>query len=116
LDIRGRERAGIRPQNTRLQQALKKYPPATWRFEILEKLPPACAEETLRAAEQRHIDRLCTYRKSKGFNVFPAVYAGNGPAQKAGRRFKRKVLRKMKARQREYWRAWQARQQMEGRT
>jgi hypothetical protein len=99
--------------NRRLQKAFKKYPPGTWRFELLETLPGGCTVAALRAAEQRHIDRFCTYKESSGFNVFPAVYAGNGPAQKAGRRFKRKILSEMKERQREFLQAWRAERSVE---
>ena len=113
LNVTKRERAGIRAQNSRLAKTLKKYPPHTWRFEILERLRPGCATEQLRTAEQRWIDRLRTWSASSGFNMLPAVYAGDGPAQKAGRRFKRKILSEMKERQREFLQAWRAERSVE---
>jgi len=54
----------------------------------------ACRVEDLRSAEQRHIDRLGTWKARGGFNIHPAVWAGNGPAQKAGRRFRRNTMLK----------------------
>lgn|GEM_PF-4406236 len=95
--------------NRRLQKAFKKYPPETWRFELLETLPGGCTVAALRAAEQRHIDRFCTYKESSGFNMDPAVYADDGPAQKAYRRRRTKINRAIHARQRE-WRAYWAEQ------
>lgn len=54
----------------------------------------SCRVEDLRSAEQRHIDRLGTWKARGGFNIHPAVWAGNGPAQKAGRRFRRNTMLK----------------------
>src|SRR5262249_3571926 len=70
-----RPRWGIKPSNSRLASAIKKYPAETWTFELLQLLPPACAVPALRAAEQHHIERLHTRDHKHGFNILPAVFA-----------------------------------------
>jgi hypothetical protein len=71
--------------NARIDAALARYPSETWSFEILQRLPPGCSRQDLRRAEQNHIDRLRTWEPEHGFNVTPAVWDGDGPAQRAGR-------------------------------
>lgn len=39
-NIEKRPHAAVDRENPRLLKAFKKYPPETWRFEILETLPP----------------------------------------------------------------------------
>ena len=43
------------------------YPSETWTYEVLEKLPPGCSEETMLHAEQSHIERLRSWMKEHGF-------------------------------------------------
>jgi hypothetical protein len=69
-------RGGLWRINNRIRAVVKKYPPETWAFEILEELLPECSEQELRAAEQRHIDRLGTLDPDRGFNINPAVREG----------------------------------------
>ena len=69
--------------NSRISAA--QVPPDGWRFEILQCLRPGCSRAELRAAEQRHIDRLMSWLPEHGFNIAPADWAGDGPAQRAGR-------------------------------
>lgn len=83
----GRKRAdeGIGRSNQRLEAAFTQYPPETWVYEVLEHLPPGCSEQTLREAEQRHIDRLRSWLPEFGFNIAPAVWDEDGPMQRAVR-------------------------------
>jgi hypothetical protein len=70
----GKSRAGALARgNTRICIALKDYPAATWRYEVLESFAPGCGELELRSAEQWHTDRLRTLMPEHGFNMFPAV-------------------------------------------
>src|SRR6476620_9918210 len=71
-DIRRRADHGIQRSNTRLRLAFEQYPPETWRYEVLELLPPGCSKRKLHAAEQRHINRLHSCEPDSGFNVVPA--------------------------------------------
>jgi hypothetical protein len=71
-DIRRRADHGIQRSNTRLRLAFEQYPPETWRYEVLELLPPGCSKRKLHAAEQRHINRLRSCEPDSGFNVAPA--------------------------------------------
>jgi hypothetical protein len=94
LDVRRRERTGITPQNPWLERALKKHPPETWRFEILESFKPGkCSINELRAAEQRWMKHYGTWKQPNGFNRIPAVWAGDGPHQRAARRWRAKIIR-----------------------
>jgi hypothetical protein len=71
-DRRSRANRGIGRFNARLAVAFEQYPPETWTYEILELLAPGCSEQELRAAEQRHIDRLRSCEPDAGFNIWPA--------------------------------------------
>jgi hypothetical protein len=86
-DIRNRERKGIARMNERLRVVFKQHPPATWKFEVLERLRPGCSDVVLRRAEQRWIDALRTQDPEHGFNVDPAVSIWRPPlsATKHGR-------------------------------
>ena len=66
-DGRKRDDRGIERSNPRLEEAFKQYPPETWTYEVLERLPPGCSRQELREAEQRHIDRLQTWSPEFGF-------------------------------------------------
>jgi hypothetical protein len=69
-DRRNRANRGIGRSNARLAVAFKQYPPETWTYEILELLTPGCSEQELRAAEQRHIDRMRSCEPDAGFNTY----------------------------------------------
>jgi hypothetical protein len=84
-DSRKREGYGIARANPRLLAAFELHPPETWTFEVLERLPPGCSIQTLREAEQHHIDCLRSWLPEFGFNMAPAVWTADGPAQRAGR-------------------------------
>jgi hypothetical protein len=92
-------RGGISRANSRLLDAFEQYPPETWIYEILEQLPPGCSDQVIREAEQRHIDRLRSWDPAVGFNMHPAIWEGEGPAQQAARQWRVEINR-----------AWQARQ------
>jgi hypothetical protein len=91
-DCRKRGDEGIRRTNSRLLAAFEKYPPETFIYEVLERLPRRCPKWELRAAEQRHIDRLRSWAPEAGFNVDPAVWEGDGPAHRAARQFRAEVI------------------------
>jgi hypothetical protein len=80
-----RASGGIHRSNPRLLAAFQIYRPETFVFEILERLPLRCSEWKLRKAEQRHINRLRSWKPEAGFNMNPAVWQGDGPSQRAGR-------------------------------
>jgi hypothetical protein len=84
---RERSSGGIQRSNPRLLAAFEQYPPETFVFEILERLPPDCGVWKLRKAEQRHINRLRSWKPEAGFNMHPAIWQGDGPSQRAGRQF-----------------------------
>jgi hypothetical protein len=88
---------GIARSNSRLVRAYEQYSPETWTCEVLERLPPGCSTRDLRKAEQRHIDRLRAWSPDAGFNLAPAIWEDNGPAQRAGRKFRAMVLSRWKA-------------------
>jgi hypothetical protein len=71
-DSRRRADEGLRRSNARLVAAFEQHPSETWTYEILELLPPGCSLEELRAAEQRHIDRLRSREPDAGFNILRA--------------------------------------------
>ena len=74
-DIRKRNARGVDRSNSRLAAAFAQYPPESWIFEILEVLPPGCTVQELRAAEQRHMERLHSLDPQHGFNIWPAIWA-----------------------------------------
>ena len=82
---RDRNLRGLERSNSWLLEAFEKYPPETWSFEVLEKLPYGCSREEMFDAEQRHIERLGSWMKELGFNIYPAVWEGSTPAILAGR-------------------------------
>jgi len=72
--LRFARKSAIRPMDQRaFVVALKTYPFDPWRFEVIERLPPGCSLRELRVAEQRHIERLGTWRPDRGFNTRPAA-------------------------------------------
>lgn len=83
--IRNRDRRGLGRSNTRMLKTFGRHPPKSWSFEILERLSPDCSKLELRRAEQHHIDRLRSWMPECGFNMNPAVWNGDGPAQRAAR-------------------------------
>jgi hypothetical protein len=91
-DCRKRGDRGIQRTNARLLAAFEKYPPETFIYEVLEHLPRRCPESELRAAEQRHIDRLQTWAPEAGFNISPAIWKGDGPSQRAARQFRAAII------------------------
>jgi hypothetical protein len=101
-NIRNREKGWVAwwGLSRRLRAALDRHPPATWSFEILEWLPPRCAKEERLKAEQHHIDRLRSWSSQHGFNTNPAWWSGTGPSQRAGRRWKSELLKRINAEQR----------------
>jgi hypothetical protein len=109
-DSRNRAAIGIYRSNERLEAAFEQYPPETFVFEILEQLQPGCTAQQLRKAEQRHINRLRSWKPEAGFNVYPAIWKGDGPSQRGGREFSRariavihEDLRQRVAAQRQKW-------------
>lgn len=65
----GHSRTRIARSNSRLASAFKQYPLERWTYEVLERLPRGCSKLDLRAAEQRHIDRLRSWAPDAGFNI-----------------------------------------------
>jgi hypothetical protein len=86
--ISKRDDHGIARSNPRLLAAFEQHPPEDWTFEVLERLHPGCSKRELREAEQRHIDALRSWSPETGFNIYPAIWEGEGPAQRAGRQWK----------------------------
>lgn len=72
-DLRTRAVNGLLRSNRRIKAVIEKYPPETWRFEVLERLPSRRPFREALEAEQRHIDRLGTLNTERGFNVYAAV-------------------------------------------
>jgi hypothetical protein len=81
-DLGTRSVKGLLRNNRRIKAALEKYPPETWRFEILERLPSGRPFQEAVEAEQRHIERLGTLNPKRGFNVNAAV-GGSVPGLRA---------------------------------
>jgi hypothetical protein len=92
-NMRHRHKEGIVNGNWRVRAAFDRHPPETWSFEILEWLPPDCSKRERFKAEQRHIDRLETWSPEHGFNIYPAWWHGNGPAQRIGRQLRAEAMR-----------------------
>jgi hypothetical protein len=95
VNIRNRKQLGVhRPHaNPRVLKALKRYPPETWIFEILERMPRGILLEDLLRAEQRHIERLRSWNPLFGFNIFPAIWENDTPGVRAGREYLRAAWR-----------------------
>jgi hypothetical protein len=74
--IRARARFGLKRDGYRIFEAEAQFPPNTWRFEVLELLPPECSKQELLEAEQRHMDRLGALNPEFGFNWAPAIRKG----------------------------------------
>jgi hypothetical protein len=72
-DLRARPLKGLSRSNRRIEAVIEKYPPETWRFEVLERLPSRRPFQEAVEAEQRHIERLGTLSPERGFNVVSAV-------------------------------------------
>jgi hypothetical protein len=89
----GRKRPdiGIARSNSRLEEAFAQYPPEAWTYEVLEQLPSDCSRQARLEAEQHHIDRLQTWSPEFGFNIEPAIWTGDGPAQRAGRQYRASI-------------------------
>jgi hypothetical protein len=98
-----RKRGGIQRSNPRLLAAFELHPPETWIFEVLERLPPGCSIQTLREAEQRHIDRLRSWLPEFGFNMAPAVWTADGPAQRAARQRAAAILATTRQKRKLWW-------------
>jgi hypothetical protein len=84
-NIEERDEDGICRLNPWLAAAFERYPPETFVFEILERLPPGSSKREMREAEQRHIERLRSWSPENGFNIYPAVWDGDGAGQVAAR-------------------------------
>jgi hypothetical protein len=82
-DHRERAKSEIGRRNPRLERAFAIYPPETWTFEVLQRLPPASSFEEALAAEQIHIERLRSWHPRHGFNMVPASWTDAGPAAMA---------------------------------
>ena len=80
-----RDRRGLERSNLWIDEALLTYPPETWTYEVLEKLPPGCSKKTLCHVEQQHIERLRSWMPEHGFNIHPAWWFGTTPGVLAGR-------------------------------
>jgi hypothetical protein len=85
-NIEERNEGGICRLNPWLAAAFERHPPETFVFEVLERLTPGCTKRELRAAEQRHIERLRSWSPEAGFNFYPAVWGGDGVGQVAARK------------------------------
>lgn len=72
-DNRKRAEQGIQRSNPYLLAAFEKHPPESFKYELLELLPPGCSERKLRTAEQRHIDHFQSWSPD-GFNIYPAIW------------------------------------------
>ena len=107
-DGRRRNAYGICRSNAWLEEAFRQYPPETFTYEELEWLPPGCAEEKLRAAEQRYINRFHSWAREFGFNILPAKWKGNSLGQRVARQRASLRTKRQLAEQRL---KWQARQQ-----
>jgi hypothetical protein len=94
-DCRKREARGIARSNPWLKAAFERYPPDTFTYEILERLPRGCSIEQLREAEQRHIERLRSWDQERGFNICPATWNGDGPGFLAARQRRAEQTREM---------------------
>lgn len=101
-DCRRRDQSGLARSNSRLREAFEQWPPEQWRYVLLQRLPPACSRRELRAAEQRHIERLETWTHKGGFNMVPAVMQ-EGPALRAWLRWRRRLSVWTMARRRARW-------------
>lgn len=112
-DSRRRADSGIARSNSRLVVAFERHPPETWVYEVLERLSPGCSKRELHEAEQRHIDRWRSWSPESGFNIYPAIWTGDGPAQRAARDFSAALLAETLARQ-AAWR-WPASASAQGR-
>jgi hypothetical protein len=67
-----RDRHGLSRSKPWIDEAIVTRPLETWAFEVLEVLPAGCSKETLRRAEQHHIERLRAFLPEHGFNIRPA--------------------------------------------
>jgi hypothetical protein len=72
-DLRKRPLKGLSRSNRRIKAVIEKFPPETWRFEVLELLPSRRPFHEAVEAEQRHIDRLGTLDPERGFNMVRAA-------------------------------------------
>jgi hypothetical protein len=89
---------GIGRKNPRLLAAFEQYPPETFTYEVLERLVPGCPVRDLREAEQRHIDLLRSWSPDAGFNMAPARWGEDGPAQRAARQWRADLMREQERR------------------
>jgi hypothetical protein len=90
-----RNRHGLKRFNPLIDEAMATYLPETWTFEVLEELSHGCSKETLRCAEQRHIERLRSFQPEHGFNIYPAWWFGDTPGVLAGRARRAEETRQM---------------------
>jgi hypothetical protein len=84
-DIRRKNQRRLSRSNSWLLEAFKQYPPETWTYEVLQKLPQGSSPEKRRRAEQRYIERFRSWDPKRGFNIYPAVWFGNTPGVLAAR-------------------------------
>ncbi len=77
---------------------------------MLEDLPPGCSKETLRRAEQHHIEQLRSFLPEHGFNVWPAWWFGDTPGVLAGRARRAEETREMLRRKKLWWLEFEAAQ------
>jgi hypothetical protein len=80
-NLKVRPLKGLSRSNRRIKAIIEKYPPETWRFEVLERLPSRRPFQEAVEAEQRHIERLGTLNPERGFNVY-AASAAAAPAER----------------------------------
>jgi hypothetical protein len=86
--------------NSRIADAIRQFPDSLWHYEVLEHLNPGCQKRERLIAEQRHIDRLRSWSPDGGFNLHPAIWDADGPAQRSARRYRAGILAEARARQR----------------
>ena len=104
-DCRERARHGIGRSNPWLEAAFQHYPPETWVYEVLERLPPGCSARELRKAEHRYMKRLNSWDPAAGFNRHPAVWDRDSPARRRVSTEMSARLKEVNARRRAFWAA-----------
>jgi hypothetical protein len=105
-----RDRHGLSCSNSWIAETIATHPLETWTFEVLEDLPPGCSKETLRRAEQHHIEQLRSFLPEHGFNVWPAWWFGDTPGVLAGRARRAEETREMLRRKKLWWLEFEAAQ------
>jgi hypothetical protein len=54
------------------------------------------------------MNRFRSWSPDHGFNIDPAVWAGDGPAQRSGRKFRAAIIAKVHKIKRQQWRVFYA--------